>query len=169
MLAYQQCLMITTSKYNNLLTTHYFGNPKLKMAFISITICRTDLKTDTGVLFFSSLKKIYVTRIRHLYEHYIYLSFPGEAYVTIYATPSPFLLNQVCINSHYTLTVSEISCTPSPMASFTMGVISPLSVATATEISIFSILREDSPVHIAFTSGTLYKMNAMLSLKSRPM
>jgi len=56
----------------------------------------------------------------------------------------------------FTLTISEISCTPRAMAFLTMGVMSPLSVATATEISMFSRRCGVSPDHTTFTSGTLY-------------
>jgi len=56
-----------------------------------------------------------------------------------------------------TFTVTEISSTPRPMAFFTMGVMRPLSVATATEISILPRSRGASPDQIAFTSGTLCK------------
>ena len=54
-----------------------------------------------------------------------------------------------------TLTVSEISCSPLPVTSVTMGVMRPLSVATATQMSTLLSSRAASPAHMAFTSGTL--------------
>ena len=50
-----------------------------------------------------------------------------------------------------TFTLIEISSTPSPMASLTMGVISPLSVATATQMSMLLNSRGPLPLHTAFT------------------
>ena len=43
---------------------------------------------------------------------------------------------------------------PFPMASFTIGVISPLSVATATEMSMSENCFDESPTQPAFTCGT---------------
>lgn len=57
----------------------------------------------------------------------------------------------------HTLIVAEISCRPSPTAFLTMGVIRPPSVATAVAMSMLLRTRDPSPVHVAFTSGTIWQ------------
>lgn len=52
-----------------------------------------------------------------------------------------------------TLALAEISCTPLLPASFMMGVMRPLSVATAIEMWIESSARAPSPDQVTFTSG----------------
>lgn len=52
-----------------------------------------------------------------------------------------------------TLALAEISCTPLLAASFMMGVMRPLSVATAIEMWIESSAHGPSPDQVTFTSG----------------
>lgn len=61
--------------------------------------------------------------------------------------------NIMLYNALFTLTLAEISWTPLSAASLMMGVMRPLSVATAIEMWTESSARGPSPDQVTFTSG----------------
>ena len=64
--------------------------------------------------------------------------------------------------SSNTFVLAEISATPSSAASLMIGVISPASVATAMQISMLPRRWPDSPLQMAFTSGTFWQTQNIL-------